>query len=205
MRLRGRVLLIALTLSLVFASGLAFAVLKISFENSLDAELDRGAHNSGMLAASLRTGIEAFSHLPQEDAPRRAIRLTASYMTEPALITVTSPEGLLLHDNFPLDKAALLRHIPREPGQYRLARYLGEPWQLIRRSILTSQGVFQLGAGGFCLQQLHLGGLVLRFGLRHISHRGHARLLAVARQLPAALVGLQRFTQDLDVGLCRTQ
>ena len=68
-----------------------------------------------------------------------------------------------------------------------------------------SQGVFQLGAGGFCLQQLHLGGLVLRFGLRHISHRGHARLLAVARQLPAALVGLQRFAQDLDVGLCRTQ
>lgn len=144
MRLRLKVLLLSLAVSLFLATGLAYAVLHNSFHTSLTAELNQGVHNSGMLAASLQTGIEAFSHLSKGDATARAIRLTAGYMTEPALITVASPQGQLLHDNFPLDQSPLLHHIPAASGSYLVVNHQDIPWQLLSRSIATTQGNFQL-------------------------------------------------------------
>ena len=58
------------------------------------------------------------------------------------------------------------------------------------------QRVLQLGAAGLRFEPLHLGGLVLRLGLRHVGRRGHARALAVARELPAALVRGQGVVQQ---------
>ena len=67
------------------------------------------------------------------------------------------------------------------------------------------QRMLQLAARGLRLQQLHLGGLVLRLGLSHIGAGGHTRRLAVARQLPAAVVGLERLAQQRRLGLGRAQ
>jgi|LSQX01.3.fsa_nt_gb signal transduction histidine kinase len=144
MRLRERVLILSLSLSLLCAAGLAYLVLRNSFDNSLTAETRRGVHNSGMLAASLQSGLEAFSVLSQPEAAGRAVRLTARYMTEPAFFTVSDPEGRLLHDNVPLQMAQLLNLVPEQPGQYRLVRFMKRPYQLLRRSIRTQAGDYQL-------------------------------------------------------------
>ena len=144
MRLREKMLVLSLCLSLLFGTGLAYSVLRRNFEASLAAETRRGLHNSGMLAASLRSGLEAFSVQERPEAAARAVRLTSLYMTEPAFFTVSDPKGALLHDNFPLEMADLLRLIPDQPGSYRLASFEGRTYQLLRRSLITQRGDYQL-------------------------------------------------------------
>lgn len=144
MKLRSRILLLALSLSLIFGIALAGTMLARAFHQSLDGELDRGVRTSGMFAASLQASLNAFASLGDADSARRAIRITASYMTDLAMVAVTDAGGQLLFDNYPPFLAPLMDMSPDDAGQYRALVFQDEPYQLIRRQVTSSQGNFGL-------------------------------------------------------------
>ncbi len=139
MKLRTRIGLITLALCLLFGTALAGLLLLRSFRVDLDGEINRGLTSSDMFSASLTASLTAFSALPEEDSARRAVRLTAQYMTDSAQVAVADAQGRLLHDTFKQDTAALLDMMPGQDGVYVIRRLYGAPWLLIRRG-LTAVG-----------------------------------------------------------------
>lgn len=144
MKLQSRILLIALVLCFVFGLVLSGAMLRGAFARNLQAELERGLQTSGMFAASLKAGVEALSSEGDREGVRRAVRVTATYMTDLALVAVIDEQGQLIYDNFSQSAALMMEMAPRAAGHYRVLNFQGSAYQLIRRDVVTGQGKLQL-------------------------------------------------------------
>ncbi len=144
MTLRGRVMVITLCLCLVFG-GLLAGVLQVrAFRANLDAALKAGLDTSQMLAGSLTAGLTAFSAAGDPEAAPRAVRVTAQYMTDRALVAVVDQQGTLLYDNFADGYADLFSLMPQADGQYAIHTFHGTPYQLIRRGLMAEAQTYTL-------------------------------------------------------------
>ena len=144
MKLQSRILLITLVLCFVFGLALSGVMLRGAFTRSLRAELERGPQTSGMYAASLKAGMEALSPEADREGVQRAVRVTAAYMTDLALVAVTDGQGQLIYDNFGPNTAPIMELAPKIAGHYRVTSFQGSVYQLIRREVVTGQGNVEL-------------------------------------------------------------
>lgn len=130
MRLRLRVLILSLCLSLLCSALLSGALLVSAMRADLSRELLQGRAAHDLFAASMRSSVTALSGIGGEDNFLRAVRITAQYMAG-GWVGLLSEEGRLIFDNFPQDEAPLLDMMPPAPGQ-RLTDRQGRQYQLIR-------------------------------------------------------------------------
>lgn len=144
MKLRSRILLFALVLCFVFGLVLSGVMLHGAFFRNLRSELERGLQASGMFAASLKAGTEALSSEDDRESIQRAVRVTAAYMTDVALVAVIDVQDQLIYDNFSQSTAPMMEMAPQTAGYYRILSYQGSVYQLIRREVMTRQGKLEL-------------------------------------------------------------
>lgn len=144
MKLRSRILLLALVLCFVFGLVLSGVMLRGAFQRNLRAELERGLQASDMFAASLKAGMEALSSKDDREGVQRAVRVTAAYMTDLALVAVIDVQEQLIYDNFSQSSAPMMEMAPRTAGYYSVLSFQGSAYQLICREVVTGQGRMKL-------------------------------------------------------------
>lgn len=144
MKLFTRILLLTLSLALVFGAALSALTLRRAFLDNLSRELERGVQNSGALAASLLSGINAYAALRDGDAAPRAARISAQYLEPGAHFALVDAQGVLVFDNFDGQTAGVMDRMPEAAGQYRLVRLPGGTFQALKRDVSTLQGDYRL-------------------------------------------------------------
>ncbi|NLE69666.1 MAG: HAMP domain-containing histidine kinase [Clostridiales bacterium] len=131
MKLKGRILALALVLALAFGLTLSTLLLLRGFEDNREAERTRGREESAMFAATLTSGLEAFSSISPGDYVVRAARTAERYMTGSALFSLVDASGTVAYTNADTPQLLLLEEAPSASLGDRLIKQGDRVYQVL--------------------------------------------------------------------------